>query len=394
MPCRKSKKPAKPAPRRVLKKSAPARTEAKPSPTTRPPAPEVIERLKALSEAIGVSGDEGAVRKIVQDAIRGHVDEVRTDTLGNVIAVKKGTGRGVARIMLAAHMDEVGLMIVAIDTDGLLKFEAVGGLDDRVLLGKPVIVGAERIPGVIGVKPLHLLKGPEVEQVVKIDAMRIDIGAGSKETASRKVKPGDRATFSTACTVETRHAAPALGGTVRGKALDDRAGCAALIELVRGAPFAFDLHAAFTTQEEIGLRGARVAAHSVDPLAAFVLEGTICDDLPKEEEASPTTELGKGPAISLMDRTAIADRRLVDHLIATAEALGLPYQIKQPGIGGTDAGSIQLARAGVPSVTVSVPCRYIHSPAALMSLADFQNEITLLRAALERLTPSVLKRKG
>jgi endoglucanase len=184
---------------------------------------------------------------------------------------------------------------------------------------------------------------------------------------------------------------------VRARALDNRVGCAALIELLSGpaaARLGFDLWAAFTVQEEIGLRGARVAAHAIDPAAAFVLEGTICDDLPKEEEASSTTEMGKGPAISVMDRSAIANRRLVNHLKSTAQALGLPFQIKQPGIGGTDAGSIHLARAGVPVVAVAVPCRYIHAPIAMLSLTDYHNEIALLRAALERFTPAVLRRKG
>lgn len=346
----------------------------------------MIERLKTLSEAVGVSGDESAVRKIVIEAIKDRVDEVRTDTLGNVIAVKKGTGRGVARMMLAAHMDEVGMMIVGIDSDGTLKFEPVGGLDDRVLSGKPVVVGADRLPGVIGAKPVHLLKGAEADQVVKMDSMRIDIGANGKDSAGRKVRLGDRATFA----ATFAH----VGTTVRGKALDDRAGCAALIEILRGDPFVFDLHAAFTVQEEIGLRGARVAAHAIDPIAAFVFETTICDDLPKEDDVSPGTVLGKGPAITVMDRTAIADRRLVDHMIATAESLRIPYQFKQPGLGGTDAGAIHLARGGVPSVVISAPCRYIHSPIAVMSLTDYCNEITLMRAALDRLTPSVFKRKG
>ncbi|MBI3360303.1 MAG: M42 family metallopeptidase [Chloroflexi bacterium] len=345
-----------------------------------------MDRLRALCEAIGVSGDESAVRKIVIEAVKDHVDEIRADTLGNVIAVKKGTGRGVARMMVAAHMDEVGLMIVGIDSDGTLKFEPVGGLDDRVLLGKPVVVGADRIPGVIGAKPVHLLKGPEAEQVVKMDSMRIDIGANSKESAGRRVKPGDRATFTPSFA--------RIGNVVRGKALDDRAGCAALIEILIGKPFVFDLHAAFTVQEEIGLRGARVAAHAIDPIAAFILETTICDDLPKEDDVSPGTLLGNGPAITVMDRTAITDRRLVDHMIATAESLRLPYQFKQPGIGGTDAGAIHLARGGVPSVVISVPCRYLHAPIAMMSQADFCNEITLVRAALDRLTPAVFKRKG
>ena len=160
---------------------------------------------------------------------------------------------------------------------------------------------------------------------------------------------------------------------------------------MRGARFPFDLYGVFTVQEEIGLRGARVAASAVEPDCAFVLEGTVCDDLPKDRDTSPTTELGKGPAITLMDRSVLADRRLVDHLVATAEKLGIPYQFKQPGVGGTDAGAIARTKAGVPSVPVAVPCRYIHSPIARLSLDDLDNTVRLMRASLERLTPDVLK---
>jgi endoglucanase len=325
------------------------------------------------------------VRKVVLEAIRGHVDEVRTDVLGNVLAVKRAAGNG-PRVMVTAHMDEVGMMVVAIDSDGLLRFEAVGGLDDRVMLGKPVLVGAERVPGVIGAKPIHLLKHSETEQVVKMDSMRIDIGATSRDAAGRKVKPGDRVVFASRFSLND--------GTARGRALDNRAGCAALIELLRGQPYPVEVHAAFTVQEEIGSRGARVAAYAIQPQAALVLEATICDDLPKEDDVSPTTELGKGPALSVMDRSAMADRRLVDHLTATAAAIGVPYQFKQPGVGGTDAGPIHLAHRGVPAAVVSVPCRYIHAATAMLSLEDYRNEIALLRAALERFTPAVLKRKG
>ena len=292
--------------------------------------------------------------------------------------------------MIAAHMDEVGLMITGFDASGGLRFQPVGGIDDRILPGKVLLVGPDKIPGVIGAKPVHLLKGDEWKQVVKIDSMVIDIGASSKEEAEKLVKLGQVAAFTTRYNK--------VGRTATGKAFDDRAGCAVLVELLRGGPagagsrFPFDLHAVFTVQEEVGLRGARVAASAVEPDCAFVLEGTICDDLPKDKDTSPTTELGKGPAISLMDRSAFADRRLVDHLVATAEKLGIPYQFKQPGVGGTDAGAITRSKAGVPTVSVAVPCRYIHSPVARLSLDDFDNTVRLMRESLKRLTPDVLKR--
>jgi putative aminopeptidase FrvX len=341
--------------------------------------------LKELSEAFGVSGDEDAVRKIIADAVRDHVDELRSDALGNLFAVKKARGRGNGlRVMIAAHMDEVGLMITGFDASGGLRFHSVGGIDDRGLPGKVLLVGPDKLPGVIGVKPVHLLKKDEEEQVVKMDALVIDIGASSKEEAEKLVKVGQVAGFA------TRYRK--TGRTVTGKAFDDRAGCAALVELLRGERYPFELHGVFTVQEEVGLRGAQVAASAVEPDCAFALEGTICDDLPKEQDVSPTTEMGKGPAISLMDRSVFADRRLVDHLVATAERLGIPYQFKQPGVGGTDAGAIARSKAGVPSVPVSVPCRFIHSPVARLSLDDFENTVRLMRESLKRLTPDILKR--
>jgi len=213
----------------------------------------------------------------------------------------------------------------------------------------------------------------------------VDIGAQSKDEAKKLAPLGTYATFAT----QFRE----LGPTVSGKAFDDRAGCAVLVELVRGERFRFDLHAAFTVQEEVGLRGARVAAYAIEPDCAFALEGTIADDIPKDKEASPTTELGQGPAITVMDHSFIADRHLVRLLTGTAEELGIPYQIKQPGIGGTDAGAIHLTREGVPSVTVAVPCRYIHSPVALLSLDDFNNTVRLMRESLSRLTRRTLRRE-
>lgn len=335
-----------------------------------------MELLKALSEASGVSGNEGAVRKIVREAIATHVDEMWVDHMGNLIAVKRPRNGFPLKVMLAAHMDEVGLMIVHIGNDGLLKFRAVGGIDPRILLSKVVRVGDAGVPGVIGVKPIHLLKQEERERVLRMEDLAIDIGATNENQAKEAVKLGDYAVFATAF--------GQVGSLWKGKAFDDRAGCAVLIELLK-ATYPFELYGVFTVQEEIGLRGARVAAYDINPDVAFALEGTIADDLPKDKDTSPTTEVGKGPAITLMDRSFIADQRLVKLLVETAKAHDIPYQFKQPGIGGTDAGSIHLTREGVPSATVAVPCRYIHSPAALMSPQDFQHTATLMREALQRL---------
>jgi len=332
--------------------------------------------LKGLSEAFGVSGHEDAVRKLILDAIKDRVDEYNVDALGNLIALKRGTGPSQHKVMVAAHMDEVGLMILHIEKEGSLRFHPVGGIDPRVLLAKKVLIGDDKVPGVIGMKPIHLLEPKERQRVIKDQELHIDIGTSSKEETEKLVKIGDYAAFD----ISFRE----LGGelrTVKGKAFDDRVGCAVLVELLRTS-YPVDLYAAFTVQEEVGLRGARVAAYSIAPDLAFALEGTICDDLPKKRDISPTTKLGAGPAITIMDRSVIADRRLVQLLVDTAEKNGIPYQFKQPGLGGTDAGAIHLSREGVPSVVVSVPTRYIHSPACLLSLNDFDNTVRLMRETL------------
>lgn len=343
--------------------------------------------LKELSEAYGVSGHEVAVRQLIQDTIRDLVDEQHVDALGNLIALKRGSSSAPRRkVMISAHMDEVGLMIVYVERDGWLRFRPIGGIDDRVLLAKKVLIGDARVPGVIGVKPIHLLEPRQRNQVMKVEDMNIDIGASKKEDVERSIKLGDYVAFDVSFSE--------LGGpqrTVKGKAFDDRAGCAVLIELLRSS-YTFDLYAAFTVQEEVGLRGAQVAAYAIAPDVAFALEGTVCDDLPKKKDLSPTTTLGAGPAITVMDRSVIADRRLVDILVESAEKSGIPYQFKQPGIGGTDAGVIHLSREGVPSAVVAVPSRFIHSPVCMLSLNDLDNTVRLMRETLARLQDLDLSR--
>jgi len=339
--------------------------------------------LRALSDAFGPSGCENDVRQVIVDAVAEIVDEYRVDHLGNVIAFQKGTANPGFKVMVAAHMDEVGFMITHADENGLLYFTKVGGIDDRVLPAKAVRVGEKKIPGVIVMKPVHLTKPEDRRKVVPYDQLAIDIGVTSKAEAEKLVEKGDYAVFDISY--------EELGELVKGKAFDDRAGCAVLVELIANGPYPFDFYPVFTTMEEIGLRGARVAGYSVMPDAAFVLEGTICDDSPKEKDLSPTTEVGKGPAISVMDGSVIADRRLVRLVIETAEAEGIPYQFKQPGKGGTDAGAIHLAKTGVPTVPVSVPSRYIHSPVSMLSVSDFEHTVRLMTSTLQRLTPDVVR---
>ncbi|MBN1287709.1 MAG: M42 family metallopeptidase [Anaerolineae bacterium] len=343
--------------------------------------------LQELSDAFGVSGNEEEVRQIVLRHSKEHVDEVKIDTIGNVLATKKGTGAAGLRVMVTAHMDEVGFMVVDHDSNGLLGFRSIG-IHPMVTPGSRLVVGPKKLPGVVGIEPIHMAWGASgYADIKKTDSLRVDIGADSKSSAQGKAPLGAYMTFDTKFTELSEK-------IVRGKAFDDRVGCAVLIDLLAGDPFPFDLLAAFTVQEEVGLRGATVAAFALEPDVAFALEGTICNDLPQEpgEDQTPVTRLGAGPAISVMDRSMIADRRLVNHLVETAKAHDIPYQIKAPGAGGTDAGAIHQSRAGIPSAVVSTPCRYIHGPAAIMNLDDFNNVIRLMREALKALTPAVLER--
>lgn len=323
------------------------------------------ELLEKLSRARGVAGHESEVRAILREELAPHAAEMTVDSIGNLIVRKGGSGEsGTQRVMLAAHMDEVGGMVMRINADGTVKFRSVGGLDPRILPGKRVRIGAQSVPGVIMRAPHAARSG---KRVVPISDLLIDTGGAGG------IEPGDMVSF------ESEY--EEYGRLLKGKSFDDRVGCFILAELMKGE-FPCELVGAFTVQEEIGLRGAGVAAYAVEPDVAVVLEGTVADDLPKEDDVSPTTELGKGPSISVMDRSAHADRRLVRILAETATAHDIPWQIKQPGVGGTDVGTIHLARAGVPAVAVAVPCRYIHTPAALMDPEDVKNAIELMSKAL------------
>jgi endoglucanase len=357
------------------------------SPIPARPSAAHLRLLKNLTEAVGVSGAESEIRKIVRDHVESLSDEIRTDAMGNLLAIRKGPGRRRMRVMLAAHMDEVGFMVVSAGSEGGLNFDTVGGLDARQLLGKPVWIGKERLPGVIGGKPVHLASRDELKQIMKVESMQIDIGASKKDAAEGKVKIGTPATFATSF--------HRFRGTVRGKALDDRLGVTVLAELLEHPPEGIELQAAFTVQEEVGLRGARIAAHALNPDVAIALDCTPAGDLPTwdgEENTQYNAKLGHGPAIYAADSRTLAHPRLLRHLVETAEASEIPYQIRQPGGGGTDAGSIHLTREGIPSISVSVPARYIHTAASIAYISDWRNTVRLLHAAVSTLSRPVLQR--
>lgn len=339
-----------------------------------------IKLLERLSNAVAVSGDEGEVRKIVLSEIKDIADDVKVDALGNVLAVRHARQEPAMRVMLAAHMDEIGFMLVE-GEDGLFRFETVGGIDVRQLPGKTVLVGKEHLPGVIGAKPIHHTTPEERRNAITLDSMRIDVGSEN----GKKVKPGERATFATRF--------QRIGPSLVGKALDDRLGVATLIELLHHAPAHIELQAAFTVQEEVGLRGARVAAYSLDPQVAIAIDSTPAGDLPHwddEESTRYNTRLDGGPAIYVADKGTLSDPRMLKLLYQTAEAHNIPYQIRQPGGGGTDAGAIHKQRAGIPVVSVSIPGRYAHTAALVARLDDWQNTLSLIYYALERISPDIL----
>jgi endoglucanase len=340
-----------------------------------------LKLLERLSNASGVSGNEEAVRRIVLEEIRGLAD-VQVDALGNVLAVRAGRGPERSRVMLAAHMDEVGLMLTADDGDGFFRFELVGSLDERTLAGKPVWVGEKQHPGIIGAKPIHLTTAGERGNPLTADSLRIDLGPAN----GKKARPGDWATFATRFV--------RLGPSLRGKALDDRIGVATLITLLRHPPRGVDLLAAFTVQEEIGLRGARVAAYALQPDLAIALDCTPAMDQPAWDGRENTlyrSRLDSGPAVYVADGATFSDPRLVAHFQAVAETYAIPYQLRQPGGGGTDAGAIHKSGAGVPSLSVSVPGRYLHTPAAIVRLDDWKNAVALVHAALSHVDRAMLK---
>ena len=333
---------------------------------------------------MGVSGDEGEIRKIVLEEVKPYADEVKVDAIGNALVTRHARAKQKTkplRVMLDAHMDEVGMMIVSAD-GGSCGFEIVGGIDSRHLFGKQVIVGKNRTPGVIGAPPPHKTSSGDHAHRPNVSSMRIDLGIGGS------AKTGERATFATKF--------KRVGPSIMSKAIDDRVGVAILIELLKHAPTNIELCLSFAVQEEIGLRGAQVAAQYFKPDLAIAIDATPARDLPDEdderENASYNTRLGLGPAIYVYDRRTIHDPRLVRFLQETAAREKIPYQLRQPGGGGTDAEAIQLTRAGVPAVSISVPHRYTHSPISIARVDDWKNTLNLVHAALKRITRDVLSR--
>lgn len=334
------------------------------------------ELLEKLCEARGVSGKEDEVRELIVKEIAPFADKIEIMPLGNVIAYKSGEKRARTKLMLAAHMDEVGLAVTHITEGGLLKFSSVGGIDPRVLPGRQVLIGAGGVPGVVGVKPIHVLKKDEREKRVPMEELYLDIGALTEEEAASAVTPGDEATFVSRFCMNN--------GTVSSKALDDRAGCALLIGLMK-KNLKYDAVFAFTVQEEVGSAGAKTAAFAVAPEAAVVVEATTAADVPGTDKGKEVCRLGFGPAVSFMDKRTIYDAEYYRLALHAAEKAGIKCQPKQAVAGANDAKVIHVSRGGVRTVALSLPCRYLHAPVGVISQEDFRASEDLLALLAEKI---------
>ena len=336
---------------------------------------ELVEKLCLLP---GVSGDEDRVREFIIENIKDYVQELRVDNMGSVIALKKGAQPGDKKVMLAAHMDEVGVIITNIGDDGYLKFSFVGGVDRRVAIGKAVRIGRNGVRGIIGLKAYHLVSDEEEKKVPKVSEMYIDIGAESREAAEKLVTLGDTGAFESDFV--------SFGeGKVKAKALDDRVGCAVLVDIIKNCDLPYDTYFAFTVQEEVGTRGAFGAAFSVTPDVALVVEGTTAADIPTVSPEKQICKVGGGAVIPFMDGGTIYNRELFDLLTACAEDEGIKWQTKEYIAGGTDASAIQRSRAGVKAAGIAVPVRYIHSPSTVTSWEDIEGMRRLAEAFLKRI---------
>jgi len=335
--------------------------------------------LARLTEADGAPGYEDSVRNLLKKHVSPYVDELKVDALGNLVCVK-GSGR--PRVMLAAHMDEVAMMVRHVEDNGFIRIVRVGGLSPDILPGNEVRIRGSNGPvyGVIGTVPPHIRKQVKARgegRQVRFEDLYVDVGAESRRAVEELgVRVGDFVFFTTCF-----RSLP--NDYVMGKAFDDRMGCAVIASTLKELDgFRGTLYAVFTVQEEVGLRGATVAAYNIAPDVAIVLEGTLAGDTPGIPPQEAVTRIGKGPALRVMDASMIANRRFLKFIEEVASRAGIPYQLQISPGSGTDAGRIHVSRSGVPSAVISVPCRYIHSPRCLASLKDFSSTVKLLTEVL------------
>ena len=327
--------------------------------------------VKELCRLDGVSSGEDEVRDFLRRQAEPYADHLRVDALGDLIVFKRGKQATGKKLMLTAHMDEVGFIVKDITEDGLLRFAPVGGIDSRVVIGKRVRVGPGRLPGAIGLKPYHLVSEEEEKTVPKFQDLAIDIGAASREEAEAVTALGELAAFDS-------DAVEFGDGLLKAKAIDDRVGCAILLQLLK-EELPLDCTFAFTVQEEVGTRGAFGVAYAESPEIALVLEGTTAADLPGTPAHKRVAALGGGPVLSFMDGGTVYDRELFELLRDTAERHQIPWQTKNYTSGGNDASAIQRSRAGVRVAAVSAPVRYLHAPSSVACCQDFDHMYALAK---------------
>lgn len=341
--------------------------------------------LKQLCELPGISGREEPVRRAILEACAQRLgrENVSVDRMGNVVARKPGRVPGAARVMLCAHMDEVGLMVISATDDGLLRVRAIGGIDPRVLVSKRVKVGypaggAQPLNGVIGAMAIHQQTAEDRKRVLPIDQLYVDIGAKDKDEALSKAPEGTPIYFDTPFSEFGE-------GLYLARALDDRVGCYNLLRLL-DADVCGDTAFVFTCQEEVGCRGAAGAAFALAPEVALVLEGTTANDAGDVPASQHVCCVGQGVAVSFMDNASIAQPELFGRMLALARAHGIAHQVKRSVSGGNDSGPVQRAHSGARTCVLSVPCRYIHSPSSVCAAADVDAQYDLARAFLENET--------
>ena len=341
----------------------------------------LADNLEQLSNASGVAGREEEIRNLMTKLMKPYADQITVDKLENIIAVKKGK-KNAPKVMIAAHMDEIGLMVKTITKEGFLQFAKMGGIDDRILPAQKVTILTKKGPlnGIIGSKPPHIQKEEERKKVLPYDELFIDIGAENREDANKMgANIGDPVAFDVKYRKINKD-------TVIGKAFDDRAGCAAMIETLKQlGETDCTICAVGTVQEEVGLRGAATAAFGVDPDVAIALDVTVAGDVPGVREFDTSVKMGKGPTLTVSDSGLITHPKVFRWLLETAEENKIPFQLETGLMGSTDAARISLTRQGVPSGTVSIGTRYIHSPVSMLSLKDVENSAKLTTAAIQKI---------
>ncbi|HPC38986.1 MAG TPA: hypothetical protein PLF21_06710 [Exilispira sp.] len=333
----------------------------------------MINRLEIYSNINAGSGNEENIVDQIKKDIKGKVKDIEINPIGNLIA--KLPGKTNKNILLTAHMDEVSLMVRDIEENGLIKFSPIGGFIPKILPATEVIIGKKKIAGAIAIKTLHFSSPAELSTADEIRDMYIDIGASSKAEANG-VQIGDYIYFKSKFFKQ--------GSYLFGKAFDDRAGCCAITETILSGPYDVSIYASYNVSEEVGLRGGYVCGFDVENLLFNLnLEGTTCSDREVEQTYSPSTELGKGPAFTIMDNSSIANRKLLNFAIEVAKKNNIPYQFKRTITGGTDSGAIALTESGIASISLSVPVRYIHAPWSIIHQQDFENYIKLAIAIVK-----------